>query len=161
MIEVLDEWGFVSKLGFFMMDNAPNNDTMMRALQRGIYTSTYLIFTLLIVLELLKSKWRLNYDAKTHRLHYQGHIINLAIQSFLFVTQEENLEKLDSSANKYEISLQEINEWRRRGPLGKLYNLVVHIQRSVQREQLFWELSNDHHLVRDNDTRWNSWFIMI
>jgi len=70
MIEVLDEWGFASKLGFFMMDNAPNNDTMMRALQRGIYTSTYLIFTLLIVLELLKSKWRLNYDAKTHRLRY-------------------------------------------------------------------------------------------
>src|SRR6266487_5328499 len=73
IIEVLDEWGFASKLGFFMMDNAPNNDTMMRALQRSIYTSTYLIFTLLIVLELLKSKWRLNYETKTHRLRCQGH----------------------------------------------------------------------------------------
>jgi len=35
MMEVLEEWGFVSKLGFFTMDNATNNDVMMRALQRG------------------------------------------------------------------------------------------------------------------------------
>jgi hypothetical protein len=36
LITVLDEWGFVSKLGYFIMDNAPNNDVMMRSLEHGI-----------------------------------------------------------------------------------------------------------------------------
>jgi hypothetical protein len=33
--EVLREWGIVSKLGYMQMDNASNNDTMMRALSRS------------------------------------------------------------------------------------------------------------------------------
>src|SRR6478752_8617175 len=32
ILEVVDEWGFASKLGYFVMDNASNNDTMMRSL---------------------------------------------------------------------------------------------------------------------------------
>jgi len=36
LITVLDEWGFVSKLSYFIMDNAPNNDVMMRSLEHGI-----------------------------------------------------------------------------------------------------------------------------
>jgi len=114
---------------------------------------------LLIDIELLKSQWRLKYDHKTHRLRCQGHIINLAARSFLFVTEREFLEELETGG--YDITLEEIREWRQRGPLGKLHNLVVHIQGSVQREQRFRELSGDHRLVRDNDTRWNSWFSMI
>ena len=35
LMAVLKDWGLGEKLGFFMMDNAPNNDVMMRALQRG------------------------------------------------------------------------------------------------------------------------------
>lgn len=40
-LEVLQEWGIVSKLGFFMMDNAQSNDVMVRAIQKGIYTNFY------------------------------------------------------------------------------------------------------------------------
>lgn len=35
ILEVVDEWGFASKLGYFVMDNAGNNDTMMRSLSLG------------------------------------------------------------------------------------------------------------------------------
>jgi hypothetical protein len=35
IIQVVEDWGFVSKLGFFTMDNAGNNDTMMRCISRG------------------------------------------------------------------------------------------------------------------------------
>lgn len=35
ILEVIDEWGFASKLGYFVMDNAGNNDTMMRSLSLG------------------------------------------------------------------------------------------------------------------------------
>jgi hypothetical protein len=40
VLDVRKEWGFASKLGYFMMDNASNNDTMMRALQRGLFNHT-------------------------------------------------------------------------------------------------------------------------
>jgi len=35
--EVIEEWGVVSKLGFIQMDNASNNDTMMRHFSRSKY----------------------------------------------------------------------------------------------------------------------------
>jgi len=37
----------------------------------------------------------------------------------------------------YDITIKEIEQWRKQGPLGKLHNFVVYIQRSVQREQNF------------------------
>ncbi|KAJ6782950.1 hypothetical protein PWT90_08941 [Aphanocladium album] len=37
IVEVIDDWGFASKLGYFMMDNAGNNDTMMTCLSLGGY----------------------------------------------------------------------------------------------------------------------------
>ena len=119
------------------MDNAENNDTMMDSLKRE-----------------LARHWHIKYDPKTHRLRCQGHIINLAIQSFLFVTNSENIEEEG-------ITLDDIELWRRKGPLGKLHNFVVFIQGSVQREQKFWELSRNRHLARDNSTRWNSWYTML
>ena len=111
--------------------------------------------------ELLKLK--IKYDVKTHRLRCQGHIINLAVNSFLFVTDSDNPESDDETDNnnKYKVSLEEIEQWRRKGPLGKMHNFVVFIQASVQREQLFWEYSHRLQLVRDNNTWWNSWYNML
>lgn len=40
-LEVIDEWGFASKLGYFVMDNAGNNDTMMRSLSLGRYNPQF------------------------------------------------------------------------------------------------------------------------
>ena len=37
VIEVLDKWGIISKLGYLQMDNVSNNDTLIRALGRGKY----------------------------------------------------------------------------------------------------------------------------
>src|SRR3984957_14060774 len=35
IMEVVEDWGFALKLGYFVMDNAGNNDTMMRLLSLG------------------------------------------------------------------------------------------------------------------------------
>lgn len=35
IMDVIDDWGFASKLGYFVMDNAGNNDTMMKCLSLG------------------------------------------------------------------------------------------------------------------------------
>jgi hypothetical protein len=35
IISVIDDWDIIEKLGYFIMDNATNNDTMMRVVSRG------------------------------------------------------------------------------------------------------------------------------
>ncbi|PVH70436.1 hypothetical protein DL98DRAFT_619439 [Cadophora sp. DSE1049] len=57
--------------------------------------------------------------------------------------------------------MEQIREWRQKGPLGKLHNFVVFIQRSTLRLQRFLTLSGNRHLHRDNSTRWNSWLMML
>jgi hypothetical protein len=52
-------------------------------------------------------------------------------------------------------------KWRQKGPLGKLHNIVVFIQRNPQRLANFHKLSGNQHVPRDNSTRWNSWKRMI
>ncbi|KAL5603709.1 hypothetical protein FOVSG1_006459 [Fusarium oxysporum f. sp. vasinfectum] len=61
------------------MDNAGNNDTMMRSLSLG-----------------LLRRYDIQYDPKVHRLRCQGHIINLTAKAFLFVTDNEKLERDDA-----------------------------------------------------------------
>ena len=43
ILEVVNKWGFASKLGYFVMDNAGNNDTIMRSLSLGQYNSPFLL----------------------------------------------------------------------------------------------------------------------
>ena len=42
IMEVVNDWGFASKLGYFVMDNASNNDTMMKSLSLGRYYPLFL-----------------------------------------------------------------------------------------------------------------------
>jgi predicted RNA-binding protein len=37
IMEVVENWGFASKLGYFVIDNAGNNDTMTRSLSLRQY----------------------------------------------------------------------------------------------------------------------------
>ncbi|KAI7763505.1 hypothetical protein LZL87_013897 [Fusarium oxysporum] len=112
ILKVVNEWGFASKLGYFVMDNAGNNDTMMRSLSLG-----------------LLCRYGIQYDPKVHRLRCQGHIINLAAKAFLFVTDNEKLELDDPGVHN--VTLKHIEAWRKKGPLSKIYNFVVFIQRSI------------------------------
>jgi hypothetical protein len=80
------------------------------------------------------------------------------------VTDDETLEADEGEEvtdRWLKATLEEIEQWRRKGPLGKLHNFVVFIQRSTQRIQKFLELSKERHLARDNSTRWNSWYHML
>lgn len=55
----------------------------------------------------------------------------------------------------------QIEEWRKKGCLGKLHNIAVAIQRSNQRQDLFLLETGGLRLGRDNATRWNSWYRLI
>jgi hypothetical protein len=100
------------------------------------------------------------YDAKQHRLRCMGHIINLSVNSFLFVMATDDIEIPQEEATLTE-TLNEIQNWRRFGPLGMLHNIVVNIQASPQRIQEFCLLSKNRRPARDNKTRWNSWAHML
>jgi len=106
----------------------------------------------------LLQEYQIEYDARHHRIRCQGHIINLVAHSLIFITDSENLEaKNDMPA----ITVAELKEWRKKGPVGKLHNLAVDLARSVQHEQKFKVLSHNRGLPQDNGTRWNSWQRMI
>lgn len=67
IIKVIVEFEIASKLGYFMIDNATNKDTIIATLSA-----------------MLLDKYNIKYNATYHRLCYNGHIINLVAQAFLF-----------------------------------------------------------------------------
>ncbi len=92
VLEVLKEYRIVQNLGYFIMDNAPDNDTIMTTLSLA-----------------LRRDFQLKYNLIYYYIRYQGHVINLAVKSFLFVTNKETLDK-DQETSVYNITVKEIEE---------------------------------------------------
>ncbi len=160
-MEVINNYKIASKVGYFVIDNASNNDTMIETVSTCIYKLFICLLYLLTGLLVLFNQYQIVYNAEHHRLCCNGYIINLAAQSFLFYTEDEDLAEKNNEGLLTMPTELEIQQWRQKGPLGKLYNIVVYIQRSTQRKANFRDLSNSHNLVQDNSTCWNSWYLMI
>jgi hypothetical protein len=142
-----------ARIGYFVTDNATNNDTAINEVLRRLCP-------------LLTETQR-----RSRRLRCLGHVINLAAKAFLYGTEFDAFEK-DAEYTKEHTELsKELNLWRKRGPVGRLHNVVTFICRSPQRREKFaqiTEFSNtekgdyDHlKLISDNATRWNSLYSMI
>jgi hypothetical protein len=99
-----------------------------------------------------------------------GHIINLVAQEVLFGQDVESFE--DSIGNITAIEV-ELAVWRKKGPIGRLHNLIRYICASEQRRAKFMEVQRKqpdamrserlrakdaYDLKHDNLTRWNSWY---
>jgi hAT family C-terminal dimerisation region len=134
--DVLSEYQILTKLGYFTMDNASNNDVMLSVLERRLREE------------------EIDWDSTSHRLRCSGHIIQLSVGDCLF----GNHPHLSDSDD---LTREDITRWRQLGPLGKLHNIVVWVQRSPQRMQAFKKDSSGKAPKRDNSTRWNSWFEML
>jgi hypothetical protein len=121
IIDVVEQYGFKSRLGVFVADNADTNDVAWRHS--------------LLTLNPLR-------DASKSRSRCLGHIINLAAQAFLFGTDVEAFEMTVSMVNDF-TSMESVQwktvqqAWRRRGPIGKVHNLAVFIRSSPQRREAF------------------------
>jgi hypothetical protein len=57
----INSYGIQDKIGYFTLDNAYNNDTMLQAVAKAC-----------------------GFNAAHRRLRCNGHVINLAVQAFLF-----------------------------------------------------------------------------
>ena len=154
-----------SQIGWFVLDNASSNDTC--------------------VAEILKAL-QIDDTVEHRRLRCLGHIINLAAQAFLFGSEASAFEREIGRA-QYEEDKKELELWRKRGPVGKLHNVVKYIRITPQRRQEFEEkvrgeletqksrlaatalpdedpeqvMKEPLMVIQDNKTRWNSFFAMI
>ena len=129
LLKLLDEYGIYDKIGYIMADNASSNDTMIRALESSL------------------QQLGIPFN-QSRRLRCNSHIINLSVLAFLFKKhpwQQEN--------DYIGPSDTELTQWRKIGPLGKLHNIIMYVQRSPQRLQAFKALSRGFNLHRDNQTR--------
>jgi len=146
LLPVLQDYGIVRKLGSIVSDNHTANDKLCRT----------------ISVHLLDDEG-IAWDPIYRRIRCTGHVINLAVQAFLF----QNLIELDqiSSYEEEEArgegdAVQRGNTFRAMGPLGKLHNIVVHIRSSAGRIQEFKDIA-ERMIPLDNRTRWNSWYEML
>ncbi|KAM3538625.1 hypothetical protein ARSEF1564_008455 [Beauveria bassiana] len=106
---VIDCYDISTVLGFFMMDNASNNDTCIQELAKKYPT--------------IKPQSR-------HRC--VGHMLNLIVKAHLFgkgVSKLEQQLRGASDEERFEI-------WRKQSFVGKLHNFCVWINRSDQRREL-------------------------
>ena len=107
VLRVIDDFQIRGKLGYFVMDNATTNDVLIERVAESLQESN------------------IAYDGDTHRLRCNGHIINLVVQAFLFGKEVDDYEAEDETPSD-----EDLDRWRRYGPLGKLHNIVVWVMAS-------------------------------
>ncbi|EED18402.1 conserved hypothetical protein [Talaromyces stipitatus ATCC 10500] len=143
---LLQDYGIVQNIGSIIADNASSNDTLCRAIG-----------------EYLNKEEGLQWNALFKRIRCIGHVINLAVQAFLFHNYIEidqlGLYEIQEEAGELasDISIQQI--FRVMGLLGKCHNIVIHIRGSAARTAYFKTLAG-RMIPLDNRTRWNSWSYM-
>lgn len=150
LLPVLQDYGIVQQIGAIISDNHTANDKLCRTI--GQY---------------LLEKEGIDWNPAHKRIRCNGHIINLAVQAFLF-QNTINMEQIESyelgDVREKESSEKDQKEeeeaFRAIGLLGKLHNIVVHIRRSPTRTREFEDLAQ-RRIPLDNRTRWNSWYQML
>jgi hypothetical protein len=103
--------------------------------------------------------------------------LNLVARAFLY---GEDFEAFEAESQVFGLlSRQEddLRHWRKKGPVGKLHNVVRFIRSSPQRSELFKRVAHENdeaqdfqlaaestaelEVMIDNNTRWNSTYLMI
>lgn len=149
VIHTLEFYGVKDRLGFLTGDNHGANDTLCRAIARNL------------------GDW----NPVDNRLRCLGHIINLAVQAFLFAKSEEAVAEAERQSQRcrtdmdYEIAAGSIkmdgHGWSTILPLQKLHGLVLKLNKSDRLKLQFKKLTKGRTIHSDNETRWNSWFFTI
>jgi hypothetical protein len=127
VLQAIQEYGIEEKVGYFMMDNASNNDTMIEELQKSL----------------------LGFNVRQRRLRCLGYVVNLVCKAMLYGTDAESFEKdfsrpdSDRRVEVFERKVtlaneeQRLDAWRKKGAIGKGHNFVIHVNYSEARRQAF------------------------
>jgi hAT family C-terminal dimerisation region len=148
---VIESFEIQHKIGYFVLDNASNNDTAM---------------------ESLGAEFRINGEER--RVRCFGHIINLAAKALLFGDDANAFE--EELSNGSVASQEEHTHWMKKGPVGKVHIWVVATHSSdiltkslLELQRKAFEESDDPEersqkpvtVILDVLTRWLSSFYMI
>jgi len=162
LLEVLREYKITSKIGFFISDSASNNDKALELLAKHI-----------------------DLDPAQQRLRCAAHVVNLVCKAILYGVDtdcisevcrtadnpDENDDLSTPSVTQFEQILRTkdrqaiLRAWRKKGPLGKLHNIVSHARATPARRHFFIskqrEVAVDEgprlfELVINGGIRWNS-----
>lgn len=134
-----------SNLGVVTAVSASDNDTCLKSLE---------------VLLMMPDGWSLS-----HRIRCIGHIINLVVKALLFGAEEARIQKaLNAAGDDEQMAL-----WAQLGIIGRLRNLCIFINRSLERKASFRalqsaiqpELTVIYALLVDGGIRWHATYEMI
>jgi hypothetical protein len=113
-------------------------------------------------------------DLDKRRMMCMGHVLNLVAQQCLWGSDVDAFEEELTNVTTEEV---ELREWRKRGPIGKLHNLIRYAGHSPKRKHLLKTIQKSQYrrlqdsqtadsppleplrvydLILDNMTRWNS-----
>ncbi|KAJ0126955.1 Uncharacterized protein HZ326_29941 [Fusarium oxysporum f. sp. albedinis] len=156
---VARDWGIDRKLGVSICDNAASNDVCLR----NFYTNLDASVT--------------RADTEARRMRCFGHILNLVAQAFLYGDDAASFELQSEAYGMLERVEEDLEDWRAKGPVGKLHNIVKFIRASPQRAEAFkahareqeeadiYKLAEESTAeleeIQNNATRWNSTYMMI
>lgn len=149
LVSILNHYNFRERFGYAVTDIASENRACLDLLAR-----------------------ELGIDAAQCHVRCMGHVINLVAHKVLFGSDVESFEYELSNAMAEAV---ELITWRRKGPIGKLRNLIRYIGHSSNRRDAFEKLQEaafeiqvdgevnaikprPWQLLRDNLTGWNSWY---
>jgi hypothetical protein len=147
--KVVDDFDIADQIGYFVSDNATSNDKMLRFISNR-----------------LQGRGVRGFEHNQRQIRCHGHIINIAVQAFLFLIDEVAVEAALASAQHVferggdtdieDHMAERFNEasedvWRQIGPLGKLHNFSVWLRKSNNRYEFYSRAKKM--LVLDNDTR--------
>ena len=121
IIPVLQEFNIVEKLGVFIGDNVDVNDVAWKEVLRQLHPGR---------------------DPKASRSRCLGYIINLAAKAFLLGKNTEAFEATvdavrDSTSRDSEVMKKAQDAWRKKGPIGKMHNIITYIRCTPQRREVF------------------------
>jgi hypothetical protein len=161
VLRAIHDYNISDKVQYFIAGNAIANDRAIKILSDG-----------------------LNIHPKYYRLRCRAHVINLVAKAVLYGTDVDALEPgeceecLSDSRHvaAFEALVQSVppeeavKTWRRKGPVGKLHNLVTYIQKTPKRRRFLKMKQNvdpdsdDDRIYRvivNGGIRWNSSCEMI
>jgi hypothetical protein len=118
--QTITDYEIAPFVGMFNVDNATNND-----------------LALVVLAERLSSAGYPSFDPVADRLRCFSHVINLVVKRILWGTDiyAYEGERLPNRAD-----IEEVQHWRRVGPLGKLHNTLTYILKTPQRCDTFEEI---------------------
>lgn len=148
VVQTMEWYGFRDRLGFITGDNHGANDTLCRAVAEAA------------------PEW----SPVDNRLRCLGHIINLAVQAFLFAKDEDAIDEAERQSRRSnrdideEIALASVKSqegWSTVLPLQKLHAFCAALNRSSALSTAFKKLCKGRTIHSPNITRWNSWWHTI